>query len=67
MRTEDRGLEIKMFVCIILTQFDQRYVALVLEPTHNARFTAIMDKNMPKWRQYRDELNWLPLRMEATE
>lgn len=39
----------------------------LLEPTHNARFTAIMDLYMPNWRQYRDELNRLPLKMEATE
>ncbi|MEK6627189.1 MAG: SprT family zinc-dependent metalloprotease [Bdellovibrionota bacterium] len=31
-------------------------------PTHNARFASIMDQNMPNWRQYRDELNRLPLR-----
>ncbi len=37
----------------------------LLEPTHNARFTAIMDRNMPNWRQYRDELNRLPLREEV--
>jgi predicted metal-dependent hydrolase len=42
-------------------------MAHLLEPTHNARFTAIMDHNMPNWRQYRDELNRLPLRMEAAE
>lgn len=42
-------------------------MAHLLEPTHNARFTTIMDQNMPNWRQYRDELNRLPLRMEAVE
>lgn len=42
-------------------------MAHLLEPTHNARFTAIMDHNMPNWRLYRDELNRLPLRAEAVE
>lgn len=37
----------------------------LLEPTHNARFVALMDQNMPNWRQYRDELNRLPLRAEV--
>lgn len=36
-------------------------MAHLLEPSHNARFVAIMDLNMPNWRQYRDELNRLPL------
>jgi len=39
-------------------------MAHLLEPTHNARFTVLMDQNMPNWRQYRDELNRLPLRSE---
>jgi len=34
----------------------------LLEPTHNARFTSLMDLHMPNWRQYREELNRLPLR-----
>lgn len=37
----------------------------LLEPTHNGRFTALMDQHMPNWRQYRDELNRLPLRSEV--
>ncbi len=41
-------------------------MAHLLEPTHNGRFTALMDQNMPNWRQYRDELNRLPLRSETT-
>lgn len=41
-------------------------IAHLIEPTHNVRFTAIMDLQMPNWRQYRDELNSLPL-MEAFE
>lgn len=36
-------------------------IAHMIEPTHNARFTAIMDSQMPNWRQFRDELNSLPL------
>ena len=33
----------------------------MLEPTHNARFAALMDKAMPNWRYRRDLLNELPL------
>lgn len=33
----------------------------LLEPTHNQRFVALMDKLMPQWRQFRDELNRMPL------
>ncbi|MFZ5531490.1 MAG: M48 family metallopeptidase [Pseudomonadota bacterium] len=36
----------------------------LLEPTHNARFVALMDGFMPKWKFYRDELNRLPVRHE---
>lgn len=36
----------------------------LLEPTHNNRFIAWMDKFMPKWRFYREELNRLPVRHE---
>jgi predicted metal-dependent hydrolase len=36
----------------------------VLEPTHNARFVALMDGLMPQWRRYRDQLNQLPVRHE---
>lgn len=32
----------------------------LLERNHNQRFIAYMDKFMPKWRFYRDELNRLP-------
>jgi predicted metal-dependent hydrolase len=39
----------------------------LLEPNHSTRFTALMDLHMPNWRHYRDELNRLPLRMEAVE
>jgi len=37
----------------------------VLEPTHNARFVALMDQCMPQWRFYRDQLNRLPVSHEA--
>ncbi len=36
----------------------------LLEPTPNNRFIAWMDKFMPKWRFYREELNRLPVRHE---
>ena len=36
----------------------------VLEPTHNARFVALMDQCMPQWRFYRDQLNRLPVSHE---
>ncbi len=39
-------------------------LAHLLEPTHNARFVAIMDSFMPQWRHHRDVLNRLPVRRE---
>jgi predicted metal-dependent hydrolase len=36
----------------------------LLEPTHNARFVALMDRFMPQWRYYRERLNHLPVRHE---
>ncbi len=33
----------------------------LLERRHNDRFKALMDKFMPQWRLYRDELNQAPL------
>jgi predicted metal-dependent hydrolase len=36
----------------------------LLEPTHNSRFKALMEKFMPQWKQYRDQLNRLPVRHE---
>ena len=33
----------------------------LLERNHNDRFVSLMNKFMPKWRQYRDELNQLPV------
>jgi predicted metal-dependent hydrolase len=37
----------------------------LLEPTHNARFVALMDKAMPKWEIHRAQLNRLPVRHAA--
>jgi predicted metal-dependent hydrolase len=37
----------------------------LLEPTHNARFLALMDRFMPNWQHHREELNRLPLRRET--
>ena len=39
----------------------------LLEPTHNARFTALMDQFLPGWRSRRDQLNRLPVRHEVWE
>lgn len=36
----------------------------LLEPTHNTRFIALMDRFMPKWQFYREMLNRLPVRHE---
>ena len=32
----------------------------LLEPSHNARFIALMDQFMPKWQSVRDILNQTP-------
>lgn len=40
-------------------------MAHLLEPTHNARFIAILEKHYPTWRESRAELNELPLTAEA--
>jgi len=37
----------------------------LLEPTHNARFSGLMDFYMPNWRQNRDQLNRLPLKQTS--
>lgn len=36
----------------------------ILEPTHTARFVALMGQAMPNWRFYRDQLNRLPVSHE---
>jgi predicted metal-dependent hydrolase len=36
----------------------------LLEPTHNARFIALMDRFMPTWQFHRQVLNRLPVRQE---
>ena len=38
-----------------------------LEPTHNARFIALMNQFMPKWQSRRQRLNRLPVRHESWE
>ena len=39
-------------------------MAHILEPSHNARFVALMDRFMPDWQHRRDRLNRLPVRHE---
>lgn len=39
-------------------------MAHLIEPTHNDRFIALMDRFVPRWKFYRDELNRLPVRHE---
>lgn len=36
----------------------------LLEPTHNARFVALMSQFLPQWPILRQELNRLPVRWE---
>jgi predicted metal-dependent hydrolase len=36
----------------------------LLQPTHNARFVALMDRFMPNWHFHRQVLNRLPVRRE---
>lgn len=36
----------------------------LMEPTHNTRFVALMDRFLPKWRSHRQMLNRLPVRHE---
>lgn len=38
----------------------------LLEPTHNERFTALLDQFYPAWREARSELNELPLGTDGT-
>ncbi len=39
-------------------------LAHLLEPSHNQRFIALMDKYLPQWRSCRDVLNALPIGYE---
>jgi len=39
-------------------------MAHLIEPTHNDRFVAILDRHYPSWREARAELNELPLSAE---
>jgi len=36
-------------------------MAHLIEPTHNERFVALLDRHFPTWREARSELNELPL------
>lgn len=36
-------------------------LAHLLSPRHDERFTAVLDREMPRWRQVRQDLNALPL------
>ncbi|MDO8887474.1 MAG: SprT family zinc-dependent metalloprotease [Hydrogenophaga sp.] len=40
-------------------------MAHLLEPSHNDRFQAILDRHWPQWRESRAELNALPLTSES--
>lgn len=40
-------------------------MAHLIEPTHSARFIAILDRHYPSWREARAELNELPLTSEV--
>jgi predicted metal-dependent hydrolase len=40
-------------------------MAHLIEHTHNARFTALMDEFMPRWQSRRQMLNSLPVRHES--
>jgi len=37
----------------------------LIERNHDDRFTALMDRHLPRWRQYRKELNAAPLARET--
>ena len=39
-------------------------MAHLLEPTHNKRFVALLDRFLPKWQFHRQVLNRLPVRHE---
>ncbi len=42
-------------------------LAHLLEPMHNARFLALMERFLPSWRSVRQTLNRLPVRHEDWE
>lgn len=39
----------------------------LLEPTHNARFIALLDRHMPQWQERRELLNRLPVKHDDWE
>lgn len=42
-------------------------MAHLLEPTHNERFTTLMDRFLPSWKHRREQLNQLPVGYEVWE
>ena len=36
----------------------------ILEPSHNSRFVTLIERFVPQWKHYRDQLNRLPVRHE---
>ena len=42
-------------------------MAHLMEPTHNERFTDLMDRFLPNWKHRRDQLNQLPVGHEEWE
>jgi predicted metal-dependent hydrolase len=36
----------------------------LLEPTHNDRFMLLLERFIPRWKFYKEELNRLPVRHE---
>jgi predicted metal-dependent hydrolase len=40
-------------------------LAHLIEPTHNARFVAVMNRYLPRWQHHRAVLNRLPIRQES--
>jgi predicted metal-dependent hydrolase len=39
----------------------------LLEPSHNERFVALLDRFIPRWKSHRTALNRMPLRHEEWE
>jgi len=58
-----RRIEFSVFLLLLPPRCIEHVVvhelAHLIEPTHNARFHAIMDKFFPKWREVRAETNRL--------
>ena len=43
---------------------DAPHTSRCMEPTHNERFSALMDLYLPNWQHLRKQLNRLPVRHE---